>query len=1679
MLPTPAIEPCAGEWSHFLVTGTSATGITAIDSADDGRLLVGTRDGGLSHLVRREDGTYAWSTIPGDVRDPLASSRVTVLRRYEDEVWIGTADAGVSIWNLRTGEWRQMRHRAGSLGIPSNRINSLTIVPGESPPDVWFGTDAGAAFFEPGPRLSRWTILDADDGLQPSIRDIETYEVFGQRVAAIATLNNYYTYGSQGLNQIVNTGDCRFATANRIVRDVHGGLWFAALWRPLDTPALLPDGLCSWHFVIGASPWREYPEAVGIEGIPLLDLDIDDANRLWIAGRGVAAVRDAGSYCFWYADSSPLINDDLTSAHANGEATWFGARTSPMVARYTPNWRSTSAAELGVAGVNPSAVAASDGRVWVGVGSRLSNSADGVTWSSTDLPIGDADITGLHAIDDDTVWVATTDAGIVHVDGALTTLHTTDDGLPSNDVRDVSVGPDGRAWAVTVAGLAAQGGGYWLAVDASNSPLATNDLTSVAVDANGRVHVGTAASGLYSFDPSELEPNAAWTHVGAGPLLPSNAVHEVVADPTGGLWIGTDGGLTHLLDGASATWNVADGALPSDEVLAIALGGSGRVWVGTDRGLVLGESDAWRTFRLTSALSADRVVAIAEREESVWAAAGNAVAQRDPITGPIGFFPPEIHSIDPPEAAPGDWVTIRGANFDPRGEDFNVVTFGPRTAGQNELPAPAILDSVATNEIVLRLPVLATTGRVRVVARGLAGESPSDFVVLPHVTGLTSTCLSPGDVFSIEGFGFRSIPGAAYPRIRIGNGPLRTPFRASPYSTSYKLQPGDPGGRVSVTLENGRSSTSQESITIGTLSIRDVEVQQGIASEDLIWRKRTLVHVDVDAEGCQGRVTDGTIYWKKTDGELIRAGIAYLASPGGLALPLDQSATLGLADGIDFVAEFLSDRSDWVDPFPLAELDGVRIVLENNDVEILEHDIPASTFGFVDLGPPSLRFHIRMLRALDPDIATPTAEFWRRTLSGIEQAARMMPQPDTGLRFSSHRWFTFSNGLIPRQELDIDDTDAYIDFCESVGDFLDPDPNEIAIALVDDALYIENSTPARAPPYGPGSVGVAFCMDDRVGRFIVHEGGHGLDLVESSASNHDDGNDGHSLYDEGQGRGAGDDPPPCADWTELTFRQALLDQAGEASKVYRIDSGPPFLADGGFCDANRPKSVMSYAPGRTDMNTFLEPMDFSFTQGYIAALASVGFVAGSETLRLRGSAFADGRVEVRSSRLEVPGGEPSREDEDGAFRVVVFNGAGAIRSEHRFAVRFEDVEGHGDLPRVPFGICVLFPPGSERVEIRHAGVTRWSAEVSPNAPVAGAVSLDWSEAVGPRGGTPDGSMEIAVSWTASDADGDALTYGIDYSADGFEWTRVARGLRETSFSWVPGWVPASDEARVRVTVSDGFRTDTAESAPFELRSREPIIAIVRPLADETFTEGTRADFVARILADESLEIVHVTWTVSGRRSRRGTEVTHVLDTVGEHTVGARLTYRDGRRLRVVSDSVEVVIIPDFDRDGMPNDWEEEHGLNRFVLDDAVLDSDGDRLANLTEFKRGTDPDDPDSDDDGVLDGDEVELGYLPDDPSSFPEETEDPRFRRGDVNGSGEADISDAIAVLDALFLGGRLDCLSAADGNDSGQVDIADASFVLSWLFLGGRPPPAPGPHECGVDPTADELGCAVSQGC
>ncbi len=96
--------------------------------------------------------------------------------------------------------------------------------------------------------------------------------------------------------------------------------------------------------------------------------------------------------------------------------------------------------------------------------------------------------------------------------------------------------------------------------------------------------------------------------------------------------------------------------------------------------------------------------------------------------------------------------------------------------------------------------------------------------------------------------------------------------------------------------------------------------------------------------------------------------------------------------------------------------------------------------------------------------------------------------------------------------------------------------------------------------------------------------------------------------------------------------------------------------------------------------------------------------------------------------------------------------------------------------------------------------------------------------------------------------------------------------------------------------------------------------------------------------------------------------------------------------------------------------------------------------------------------------------------AAYAETGENP-FLRADANADTDVEMEDAIYTLKYLYVPGspQPPCMDAADSDDGGSIRLSDAIYTLKYLYVPGSPaPPDPGPLNCGLDPTQDDLNCA-----
>jgi hypothetical protein len=192
-----------------------------------------------------------------------------------------------------------------------------------------------------------------------------------------------------------------------------------------------------------------------------------------------------------------------------------------------------------------------------------------------------------------------------------------------------------------------------------------------------------------------------------------------------------------------------------------------------------------------------------------------------------------------------------------------------------------------------------------------------------------------------------------------------------------------------------------------------------------------------------------------------------------------------------------------------------------------------------------------------------------------------------------------------------------------------------------------------------------------------------------------------------------------------------------------------------------------------------------------------GVVSKPEIIRLESSSFG-------SAGLNPPPGDD--------YCLDVRAGDGSILAHHCFDVGFTDVETGlptNDPSPFFFILTQIDPQAVAKITVSKNETSLLTVTPSNHTPRVTVIS--------PNGGeTLAGQQTIA--WEGDDADGDALSYDLLFSADGGQsWLPLAVRLGQSRYTLDPQQLPATHNGLIRVIANDGFNTTVDESdAPFSI-----------------------------------------------------------------------------------------------------------------------------------------------------------------------------------------------------------------------------------------------------------------------
>ncbi len=373
-------------------------------------------------------------------------------------------------------------------------------------------------------------------------------------------------------------------------------------------------------------------------------LFVDGASRLWIGTRSGLAVLEKGQFRAFQAVAG--LEHAYIRAIVGGKRgrVWVGTENGffEIAGAGTRSFDASS----GLQDVRIRALLEDhDGVLWVGTVGGLQR-FDGRRFDTVPLPgtTAETPVTAIHEDADGTLWVGT-GTGALYRRAADHFIVVAEPGRYGSVIRALARDSDGNLWIGTRGGgLVRWHDGVFSAL--SSNLFANSDVRALLEDAEGSLWVGSYGVGLLRLH------DAKFATAGEPEGLRGNLTWSITPRKGGGVWVGSDGGLSSYVDGQFTP--VAGPRGHEDiRVRAVFEDSQGALWVGTDgAGAYRLDARGMTVFDRNDGLSGATVTALAEDHLSrIWIGTneGLDLIEHDQITSMQSLFgtagPAAVHLI--------------------------------------------------------------------------------------------------------------------------------------------------------------------------------------------------------------------------------------------------------------------------------------------------------------------------------------------------------------------------------------------------------------------------------------------------------------------------------------------------------------------------------------------------------------------------------------------------------------------------------------------------------------------------------------------------------------------------------------------------------------------------------------------------------------------------------------------------------------------------------------------------------------------------------------------------------------------------------------------------------------------------------------------------------------------------
>jgi hypothetical protein len=207
---------------------------------------------------------------------------------------------------------------------------------------------------------------------------------------------------------------------------------------------------------------------------------------------------------------------------------------------------------------------------------------------------------------------------------------------------------------------------------------------------------------------------------------------------------------------------------------------------------------------------------------------------------------------------------------------------------------------------------------------------------------------------------------------------------------------------------------------------------------------------------------------------------------------------------------------------------------------------------------------------------------------------------------------------------------------------------------------------------------------------------------------------------------------------------------------------------------------------------------------------------------VHGAVYRDGSATIESPF--ITSGSPTPDvTADAPYCLELHSDDGAVLASHCFDLSFINVETEQPTDTASFAAALPFNDAAARLVLRSGTTVLAARGRNIHPPALQALSVDAG---------PPASNSLHVGWTAGSGgefSSPPLRYAILYSPDaGASWIPVAVDIDANSVDLDTSSWPGSNQAQIRLLVSDGFLTSAGDSSFFVVPRKSPSVWIADP-----------------------------------------------------------------------------------------------------------------------------------------------------------------------------------------------------------------------------------------------------------